>query len=101
GIVNGFLTYAFTVGMRIDGMSRNGFQVGLVNVRYSLPVFHADTIYADAQITEARQSRSRPSFGLVRIRTRGLNERRKPVVEFDRIVMVRKRGETWHGARAE
>ena len=79
----------------------NGFQVGLENVRFSRPVFHGDTIYADAKVTEVRESRSRPGFGLVRIRTRGLNERREIVVEFDRIFMVRKKGETWSGLRAE
>src|SRR5438876_5694527 len=100
-VVNGFLTIAIAAGLLVDGTSRNGFQVGLENVRVSRPVFHGDTIYADARITEVRESRSRPGFGLVRIRTRGLNERREVVVEFDRIFMVRKRGETWSGLRAE
>ena len=79
----------------------NGFQVGLEDVRFSRPVFHGDTLYSEARVTEVRESRSRPGFGLVRIRTRGLNERGEAVVEFDRVFMVRKRGETWHGARAE
>ena len=100
-VVNGFLTIAIAAGLLVDGTSRNGFQVGLENVRFSRPVFHGDTIYADAQVTEVRESRSRPGFGLVRIRTRGLNERREIVVEFDRIFMVRKKGETWSGLRAE
>src|SRR5213078_1197825 len=100
-VVNGFLTIAIAAGLLVDGTSRNGFQVGLEDVRFSRPVFHGDTIYADAQVTEVRESRSRPGFGLVRIRTRGLNERRETVVEFDRIFMVRKKGETWSGLRAE
>ena len=100
-VVNGFLTIAIAAGLLVDGTSRNGFQVGLENVRFSRPVFHGDTIYADAKVTEVRESRSRPGFGLVRIRTRGLNERREIVVEFDRIFMVRKKGETWSGLRAE
>ena len=100
-VVNGFLTIAIAAGLLVDGTSRNGFQVGLEHVRFSRPVFHGDTIYADARITEVRESRSRPGFGLVRIRTRGLNERREIVVEFDRIFMVRKKGETWSGLRAE
>ena len=100
-VVNGFLTIAIAAGLLVDGTSRNGFQIGLENVRFSRPVFHGDTIYADAKVTEVRESRSRPGFGLVRIRTRGLNERREIVVEFDRIFMVRKKGETWSGLRAE
>jgi len=100
-VVNGFLTVAIAAGLLVDTTSRNGFQVGLEDVRFSRPVFHGDTLYSEARVTEVRESRSRPGFGLVRIRTRGLNERGEPVVEFDRVFMVRKRGETWHGARAE
>jgi len=100
-VVNGFLTIAIAAGLLVDGTSRNGFQVGLENVRFSRPVFHGDTIYSEGEVTEVRESRSRPGFGLVRIRTRGLNERAEPVVEFDRIFMVRKKGETWDGPRAE
>ena len=100
-VVNGFLTVAIAAGLLVDTTSRNGFQVGLEDVRFSRPVFHGDTLYSEARVTEVRESRSRPGFGLVRIRTRGLNERGEAVVEFDRVFMVRKRGETWHGARAE
>jgi len=100
-VVNGFLTIAIAAGLLVDVTSRNGFQVGLDNVRFSRPVFHGDTLYSEAEVTEVRESRSRPGFGLVRLRTRGLNERGESVVEFDRVFMVRKKGEAWHGARAE
>src|SRR2546429_8726817 len=73
-VVNGFLTIAIAAGLLVDGTSRNGFQVGLENVRFSRPAFHRDTNHPVAQGTEGPESRSRPGFGLVRIRTRGLNE---------------------------
>src|SRR3989442_756996 len=100
-VVNGFLTVAIAAGLLVDLTSRKRFQGGLENVRFPRPVFHRDTLYSEAPVTQGRESRSRPGLGLVPVRTRGLNERHEPVVEFDRVFMVRKRGETWHGARAE
>ncbi len=100
-VVNGFLTVAIAAGMLVDVTSRNGFQVGMEHVRFPRPVFHGDTIYSEAEVTEVRESRSRPGFGLVTLRTRGLNERGESVVEFDRVFIVRKKGVAWHGARAE
>lgn len=100
-VVNGFLTMAIAAGLLVDLTSRNGFQVGVENVRFSRPVFHGDTLYSDATVTEVRESRSRPGFGLVRIRTRGRNERDETVVEFDRVFMVRKKGASWRGPSAQ
>lgn len=100
-VVNGFLTIAIAAGILVDLTSRNGFQVGIENVRFSRPVFHGDTLYSDARVTEVRESRSRPGFGLVRIRTRALNDGGEPVAEFDRVFMVRKKGASWDGPRAQ
>lgn len=99
-VVNGFLTIAIAAGLLVDETSRNGFQVGMENVKFLHPAFHGDTIYSEAEVTEVRESRSRPGFGLVKLRTRGLNEQGETLVEFDRVFMVRKKGETWDGRHA-
>ena len=99
-VVNGFLTIAVAAGLLVDATSRNGFQVGMENVKFLEPVFHGDTLYSEAEVTAVRESKSRPGFGLVTLRTRGRNDRGQTVVEFDRVFMVRKRGVTWDGARA-
>src|SRR5438093_3245885 len=46
-VVNGFLTIAIAAGLLVDGTSRNGFQVGLEDVRFYRPVFPGDTISGD------------------------------------------------------
>lgn len=99
-VVNGFLTIAIAAGLLVDMTSRNGFQVGMDRVKFVEPVFHGDTIYSEAEVTGVRESRSRPGFGLVSLRTRARNERGQTVVEFDRTFMVRKKGVTWDGGRA-
>ena len=98
-VVNGFLTIAIAAGLLVDATSRNGFQVGMERVKFLEPVFHGDTIYPEAEVTEVRESRSRTGFGLVTLRTIARNDRGQTVVEFDRVFMVRKRGVTWDGAR--
>src|SRR2546422_806535 len=101
----GTLRWAIPRPPNVHNASRASFAEGCMDddgpFFEDCPVFHGDTLYSEARVTEVRESRSRPGFGLVRIRTRGLNERGEAVVEFDRVFMVRKRGETWHGARAE
>lgn len=65
--------------------------LGLENVRFKRPVFAGDTIYAEAEVVEARESKSRPCHGIVRLRTRVYNQKREVVLEFDRIIMVPKK----------
>jgi itaconyl-CoA hydratase len=35
-----------------------------------------------------RESKSRPSFGIITVRTRGLNQRDEVVIEFERSIML-------------
>jgi acyl dehydratase len=89
-VVNGILTLAIAVGLT-SHLSARGFMLGLENVRFRRPVFAGDTIYAEAEVVEARESRSRPGYGIVRLRTKAYNQRGEVVLEFDRIIMVPKR----------
>ena len=52
------------------------------------PVFAGDTLWAESEVLEVRESRSRPGAGIVRVRTRGVNQRREVVCEFGRTFMV-------------
>ncbi|MDG6898371.1 MAG: MaoC family dehydratase [Nitrososphaerota archaeon] len=94
-VVNGFLTLATVAGILVEQTSTNGFMLGMSNVRFLNPVFAGDTIYAECEVTAARRSESRPGNGVVSIRTRGYNQRKEKVIEFDRDFMVRERGTVW------
>ena len=45
---------------------------------------------------ETRESKSRPAVGIVRVRTTGCNQHGKTVIEFNRTVMIYKRGHVPH-----
>ncbi|MEM0104833.1 MAG: MaoC family dehydratase [Candidatus Methanomethylicia archaeon] len=96
-VVNGFLTLAIVAGLLVEQTSQNGFMLGIENVKFLHPVFPGDTIYAEAEVVEVRESKSRPDFGIVKIRTYGYNQKGEKVIEFDRVFMVRKRGAIWKG----
>jgi itaconyl-CoA hydratase len=62
--------------------------LGWENVRITAPVFAGDTLYAESEVLDVRASRSRPGQGVVRVRTRGFNQRDETVIEFERTVLV-------------
>ena len=57
-------------------------------VRLPEPVFAGDTIRAETEVLSKRESKSRPGFGIVTVRTRGLNQRDEAVIEFERSIML-------------
>jgi len=52
------------------------------------PVFAGDTIRSETEVLSKRMSQSRPRSGIVRVRTRGLNQREEIVISFERAIML-------------
>jgi itaconyl-CoA hydratase len=83
------LTLAIVTGLSVDDVSRNAVaNLGWDEVRMPAPVFAGDTLYAESEVLEVRPSRSRPGQGLVRIRTRGYNQREETVITYERTILV-------------
>ena len=83
------LTLAIVTGLSVADVSQNAVaNLGWQNVRLVAPVFAGDTLYAESQVLEVRPSRSRPGQGIVRVSTRGFNQRDETVIEFERTVLV-------------
>jgi acyl dehydratase len=57
------------------------------------PVFAGDTLTAETEVLDKRESKSRPNAGIVKVRTRGFNQHHVVVCEFDRSVLVARRGD--------
>jgi itaconyl-CoA hydratase len=87
------LTLAIVTGLSVGDVSQNSVaNLGWDKVRLPNPVFAGDTIYAESEVLEARPSKSRPTNGVVRVRTRGFNQRGETVIEYERTVLVYRRG---------
>lgn len=83
------LTLAVVTGLSVADISQNAVaNLGWDKVRLPKPVFIGDTLYAESEILEARLSASRPGQGIVRVRTRGFNQRDETVIEYERSVLV-------------
>jgi len=83
------LTLAIVIGLSVADTSENAVaNLGWGDIVLPHPVFAGDTLWAESEVTAVRESRSRPSCGIVSIRTRGVNQRREVVIEFTRSFMV-------------
>ena len=84
-LVNSTFTLALTLGLSVPDTSQPGaVNLGWTEIRLPHPVFVGDTIWAETEVTEVRESASRPSHGIVSVRTRGINQRSEVVCEFGR-----------------
>jgi len=98
-LVNSTFTLALVTGLSVSDVSLNAINLGWDEVRLPAPVFEGDTLYAQSEVIEARPSASRPTMGIVKLRTTGVNQNGVKVIEFLRTIMVYRRGHTPEGFR--
>lgn len=91
-LVDSTFTLALVTGLTVADVSQNAVNLGWDEVRLPAPVFEGDTIYAQSEVLETRESRSRPHQGIVKLRTIGYNQDGVVVISFTRTIMVYKRG---------
>jgi acyl dehydratase len=56
------------------------------------PVFNGDTLYAESEVLSIRESKSRPTQGIVSIKTIGKNQNGVEVISFERTMLIPKYG---------
>jgi itaconyl-CoA hydratase len=87
-LVDSTFTLALVTGLTVPDVSEHGVNLGWDEVRLLKPVFAGDTIRAETEVLSKRESQSRPGYGIVRVRTRGLNQRDEVVISFERAIML-------------
>jgi itaconyl-CoA hydratase len=92
-LVNSCLTLAMVTGMSVSDLSQKAVaNLGWDKVRLTAPVFAGDTIYAESEVLEVRESKSRPAEGIVTVRTTGKKADGTMFMTFERAILVPKRG---------
>lgn len=92
-LVNSGLTLAIVLGMTVNDVSgKSPANLGWTDIRLTHPVFAGDTLYAESQVLEKRESKSRPTQGIVTTHTRAFNQHGVQIMEFTRNSLVYKRG---------
>jgi acyl dehydratase len=91
-LVNSTLTLAVVVGMSVLDVSQNAVaNLGWTDIVMPAPVFNGDTLYAESTVLEKRESKSRPTQGIVTVATRAWKQDGTTVMTFKRSVLVPKR----------
>jgi len=75
-LVNSCLTLAFMVGISVNDttVGTTVANLGWDDVRFPKPLFHGDTIRIETEVTELRDSKSRPDNGIVTFEHRAFNQ---------------------------
>jgi acyl dehydratase len=91
-LVNSTFTLSVVLGLSVrDTTEAGGVNLGWKEIRLPKPVFIGDTLRAETEVLSVRESASRPSSGVVEVRTRGLNQRDEIVCDFERSFLIPKR----------
>lgn len=91
-LVDSTLTLAIVTGLSVEDVSRYGVNLGWSDVRLPAPLFEGDTLYAQSEVLQTRDSRSRPHMGIVEIKTTGFTQDGIVVIECRRAILIYRRG---------
>ena len=85
------LTVAIVVGMSVSDISAAAIaNLGWKEIKLPAPVFPGDTLYANTEVLNKRESRSRPNAGIVSVLTKGVNQNNTEVCIFERQILIPK-----------
>ena len=92
-IVNGLFTLGLVTGLTVPELTEGTIvaNLGYERVVHPNPLFHGETVYAESEVLELRESKSKPNVGIVRLKHWGKKPDGTVVVEFERTVMFLKR----------
>jgi acyl dehydratase len=91
-VMNPMLVLCTVVGLSVEDLSEAGGPfLGIDDLTFHGPVYAGDTLTASSVVVSARESGSRPEYGIVTWHTEGRNQRSEMVVDFKRTNLVAKR----------
>ena len=91
-LVNSTFTLALITGMSVNDVTEHAMaNLGWEEIKLPNPVFLGDTLYCETEILACRDSKSYPEAGIVRFRSRGINQDGAVVLEYTRSAMIYRR----------
>ena len=92
-IVNSALTVSIVAGMSVSDISQKAIaNLGWTDIVMQAPVFVGDTLYAESEVLDKRESKSRPTQGVVSVETRAHKQDGTLVMSYKRTMLIPKRG---------
>ena len=91
-LVNSTLTLAIVAGMSVSDTSQKAIaNLGWKEIKLSAPVFVGDTLYAESEVLDKRESKSRPGQGIVTVNTIGKKADDTVFMSYQRSFLIPKR----------
>jgi itaconyl-CoA hydratase len=91
-LVNSGFSLGLVLGMSVLETSHHAIaNLGFEEIHFPHPLFVGDTVWVESRVLRVRQSKSRSHAGIVRVRTRGLNQDGRVCVTFVRSFLVHRR----------
>src|SRR5947199_6439002 len=92
-VVNSCLTLSIVAGMSVADVSQKAVaNLGWDDIKLTSPVYIGDTIYAESEVLAKRESQSRPTQGVVTVRTTRKKADGTVFMTYERTVLVPKQG---------
>jgi acyl dehydratase len=91
-LVNSMLTLATVIGISVHEttLGTTVANLGFKEIVFPKPLFHGDTIRVESEVTGARESKSRPTQGIVTFEHRAFNQRDELVCRAVRDALMHK-----------
>lgn len=92
-IVNSAFTLGLVIGQSVGDttLGTTVGNLGFEECRFPRPVFHGDTIRSETEVIDKRESKSRPTQGIVTLMHRGYNQHGELIAQCKRpALMMRK-----------
>ena len=87
------LTVSLMVGMSVSDISQKAIaNLGWTGIVLPRPLYVGDTLYAESEVLEKRESKSRPNDGIVTVQTTGKNQDGTIVASYKRSALIPKKG---------
>ncbi|MCL6684630.1 MaoC family dehydratase [Sphingomonas alba] len=92
-LVNSCLTFSLVVGVSVEDTTLGTLvaNLGFDEVRLPKPVFIGDTLKFESEVIELRESKSRPTAGIVTWAHRAINQRGEAVCTMKRSALIQKK----------
>lgn len=92
-IVNSAFTLGLVIGLSVGDttLGTTVGNLGFEECRFPRPVFHGDTIRSETEVIDKRESKSRPTQGIVTLMHRGYNQHGELIAQCKRPALMMRR----------
>ncbi len=91
-IVVGSFTIGLVIGLTSEDLSENALaELSLDKIRLPNSVYHGDTLYAESEVLDKKETDLYPGAGIVHFGIEGKNQKGKTVFQGERKVVIKKR----------